>query len=289
MAIIAVKALGAGGGQTSSSKVANLANTACYGICILGAVSQNYQWAGWAGEQFLPTYRLSSCFLAVRCRLHRQCTGRAFRIMWRCIDIPFVHRGILVGTSDRSSSLLLCGQAINHTIHKRIYDRTSLMVPPIVFGVTIGAGGSLLWAAAGVVQFSYADEARKGTYIITVWSFVQAGAAIGSAIALGINFNKREASSGSPLAVYAVWIALMLATIALAYPYIAHPRQIRRKDGCPIAVFQERRTFREEVRDYARLTKDWKLWVIYAVGLAAESKHDLSYTKAFGDSKDMRS
>lgn len=92
----------------------------------------------------------------------------------------------------------------------------------------------------------------------------------GAAIAFGVNYDKVESATGSPNSVYIIFIAIEIIAIIFGVLFIVHPRHIRRSDGTAIAVFQARRTFKEEAIDYLKLTKDWKIWALYIIGLSSE-------------------
>jgi hypothetical protein len=111
-----------------------------------------------------------------------------------------------------------------------------------------------------------------------------------------VNYDKVESATGSPNSVYIIFIVIegtcdfigstsaldlryFFAVIAIIFGvlFIVHPRHIRRSDGTAIAVFQARRTFKEEAIDYLKLTKDWKIWALYIIGLSSE--RELTETK----------
>lgn len=138
---------------------------------------------------------------------------------------------------------------------------------------------------------AYADESKKGLYIVlresqeghrtfnkhnidnvlrAEWVIVALGSSIGAAIAFGVNYSKTEAASGSPTAIYLIFIIIEMVAIVIGFFFIVHPREIRRKDGTAIAIFQDKRTFREEASAYLALLKDWKIMVLYVIGLSSE-------------------
>ncbi|EIM92124.1 uncharacterized protein STEHIDRAFT_136133 [Stereum hirsutum FP-91666 SS1] len=150
-----------------------------------------------------------------------------------------------------------------------IYDRTGYQAPPITFGAVLGIGAGFLWTTAGFVQYSYADEKHKGKYIVLQWIMVAAGSFIGAAIEFGVNFHKTESDTGSPTSVYLIFIIIELVSIVFGIFFVIHPKDLVRKDGTGIAVFKPR-GFAEEAQAYLKLLWDWKIWMLYIVGLSAE-------------------
>lgn len=62
----------------------------------------------------------------------------------------------------------------------------------MVAGVIVGISSALLWTAQGSIMLAYPTEAQKGLYISIFWVILNMGSIVGSAIALGQNFDSKE-------------------------------------------------------------------------------------------------
>lgn len=62
----------------------------------------------------------------------------------------------------------------------------------MVAGVIVGISSALLWTAQGSIMLAYPTEAQKGLYISVFWVILNMGSIVGSAIALGQNFDSKE-------------------------------------------------------------------------------------------------
>lgn len=65
----------------------------------------------------------------------------------------------------------------------------------IVAGAILGLCAGLLWTAQGCMMMAYPTEAQKGVFIGIFWAIFNLGAVIGSAVALGLNFNNQVRGS----------------------------------------------------------------------------------------------
>ncbi|KFY09816.1 hypothetical protein V491_07953 [Pseudogymnoascus sp. VKM F-3775] len=114
-----------------------------------------------------------------------------------------------------------------------------------LFGAVMnGIGAGLLFTGAGFVQFAYAEEKEKGTYIFWQHTMLSGGAIIGAIVTFAINFYRAKASV--PTSVYAIFVAIMTFASLLALTFIISPKNIIRHDGTHLAKFKKT-TVKEEL------------------------------------------
>lgn len=99
----------------------------------------------------------------------------------------------------------------------------------------LGISAGLLWTACGFIQLAYAEEHEKATYITIQWAMIAAGGTVGSAIAFGINIHQTDAI-GVSTPVYAVFLTIMCASVAIAFFLIIKPEDVTRDDGTHLAL-----------------------------------------------------
>ncbi|KAF9069244.1 MFS general substrate transporter [Rhodocollybia butyracea] len=103
----------------------------------------------------------------------------------------------------------------------------------IASGAILGICAALLWAAEGSLMLAYPTEAQKGMYIAIFWTVFNLGGVVGSAVALGTNFNSTAGTVGND--TYIAFI--VLTAIGIVIPSImADPKRIIRSDGTKITV-----------------------------------------------------
>lgn len=88
-----------------------------------------------------------------------------------------------------------------------------------------------------------------------------------SLVAFGINFH--AAAARVPIAVYIVFIILMIAAIPIAFFFIVDPKRVQRSDGTAIRHYPHR-GFMVELKNQVELLKDWRILVLTIPFFASE-------------------
>ncbi|KAH8699180.1 membrane transporter [Talaromyces proteolyticus] len=153
------------------------------------------------------------------------------------------------------------------------YDARGQEWYPLLGGVVIGLCAGLLWTVSGFIQFAYAEEKDKGTYIAWQLFLLNLGCTIGSSVAFGINFHDTSLN-GVPISVYLIFIIIMTSAVALAFFAIVPPEDVRRDDGTHLAVFTAP-DFRTEVLGCFELLKDWRIVSLIIPMAATEMSQSL--------------
>ncbi|KAF8840593.1 MFS general substrate transporter [Paxillus ammoniavirescens] len=98
----------------------------------------------------------------------------------------------------------------------------------VVSGAVLGVCAALLWTAQGSLMMAYPTEAQKGSFIGIFWAIFNLGGVVGSAVALGQNFNSTAGSVGN-----GTYIGFLILTlIGVFIPLLmANPDKIIRTDG----------------------------------------------------------
>ncbi|KAH8425120.1 uncharacterized protein LDX57_002869 [Aspergillus melleus] len=136
-------------------------------------------------------------------------------------------------------------------------------------GVLEGVCAGLLWASAGAIAYSYAEEKRKASYVAIQWICCVGGSTIAAIIALGINFDSREEIAGAPISVYGVLIGLQVFSIVLSLLLLVRPSDIRRSDGLGIAnLFNSSAT--DELRGTREIVKEWRFILLLPAMFSGE-------------------
>lgn len=124
-------------------------------------------------------------------------------------------------------------------------------------GAIEGVSAALLWASAGYVAYSYAEEEDKALYITIQWCFCEGGSTIAALVALGINIHNEDQAGGAPTPVYIVFVVIQVIAMVMALTLLVKPKNVTRSDGTHIAVFKPP-NLREELLGVASLFKDYK-------------------------------
>ncbi|OKP11996.1 hypothetical protein PENSUB_2459 [Penicillium subrubescens] len=95
------------------------------------------------------------------------------------------------------------------------YDATGHDWFPLTAGILGGFGAGLLWTVSGFIQFAYAAEADKGTYIAWQLFLLAIGSTVGALVAFGISINE-TGLTGVPTSVYLTFIIIMSSAIVLS-------------------------------------------------------------------------
>ncbi|KAJ6140022.1 membrane transporter [Penicillium samsonianum] len=148
------------------------------------------------------------------------------------------------------------------------YDATGNQWFPLMAGVLGGAGAGLLWTVSGFIQFAYASEADKGTYIAWQLFLLALGSTLGALVAFGISI-KDAGLAGVPSSVYLTFIIIMSSAIILSLLAIKSPQTITRDDGTHLAIFAAT-DFKSEVTGCIHLLKDWRIVALIIPMIATE-------------------
>ncbi|KAK7903802.1 hypothetical protein LTR67_001822 [Exophiala xenobiotica] len=149
------------------------------------------------------------------------------------------------------------------------YDRTGGQAFPIVGGVILGACAPMLWTVVMAIQWSYATEVEKGTYITVQYVLNLLGSTIGALVAFIIILKGTSTANGSPTAVYITFIVLMFLGVATAFFGLVAPKSVRRADNTPIAVFHML-PYKEELRGVVSALQDWRVLAMLPVAFSTE-------------------
>ncbi|KFY04164.1 hypothetical protein V491_09445 [Pseudogymnoascus sp. VKM F-3775] len=131
------------------------------------------------------------------------------------------------------------------------YDATGQPWFAILGGVIGGMSAGLLWTVSGFIQFAYAEENDKGSYIAWQLFLLTIGSTVGALVVFGITIND--------VSLNGVPISVLLGIIP--------SNKVIREDGTHIAVFTAS-DFRTEIKGCVSLLKDWKI-VLLIIPMAA--------------------
>ncbi|KAM3520093.1 hypothetical protein MY4038_009559 [Beauveria bassiana] len=150
------------------------------------------------------------------------------------------------------------------------YDRTGHEWFPILGGVLLGLSAPMLWCTSGFIQWAYATELEKGKYIAIQYFINQIGSVVGSIVAFGIIYNNAASTEdGSPTSVYIVMIILICFAFPLTIFGLVSPKNVRRQDGTPIAIFHNL-SLAQELRGVARVLRDYRVMAMLPVIFSCE-------------------
>ncbi len=145
----------------------------------------------------------------------------------------------------------------------------------IAAGAVLGLCAALLWTSQGAIMMSYPIEGRKATGVALFWTIFNLGAVIGSAIAMGLNWNTGSASLSN--GTYAAFVALTgcgaFVTLALKAP-----GKMLRDDGSPVVV-PKHSHFLEEFQGLFRvLTTDPFIMALFPLFFASNFFYQWTFT-----------
>ena len=135
----------------------------------------------------------------------------------------------------------------------------------ILSGALLGLTAALFWAAQGAVMMSYPLERDKGRSFTVFWAIFQMGTLIGSAIALGIEFNSElpGVSSG----VYIAFMVIMLTSVGTSW-LVLPPDAVVRGDGT-IVRLDTSLSPADEAREFMLMFKDWRMLALFPMFFAS--------------------
>ncbi|KAF7556673.1 hypothetical protein G7Z17_g1267 [Cylindrodendrum hubeiense] len=133
-------------------------------------------------------------------------------------------------------------------------------------GVILGISAGLLWTVAGYIQFAYAEEKDKGSYIAWQLFLLSVGCALGALVVFLIT-KDITTLSGVPTSVYVTFIVIMASSLVVSFFCILPSEKIVREDGTRLAHFSAT-DFRTEIKECLMLLKDIRV-VLLIVPMAA--------------------
>lgn len=125
----------------------------------------------------------------------------------------------------------------------------------ILSGAILGVTAALFWAAQGSIMMSYPMEKDKGRSFTVFWILFQMGSLVGSAVALGIQFNSEM--PGVSTTLYIVMIVIMLTAIATSW-LILPAQQVVRGDSTLVEI-EASVSPMVEFQEFVKMLKDWKM------------------------------
>jgi hypothetical protein len=128
---------------------------------------------------------------------------------------------------------------------------------------------ALLWASAGAIAYSYAEEKDKALYMTIQWILCEGGSTIAALVALGINIHSSRQDAGAPTPVYIVFVIIQVLAMAMALLLLVRPNKVVRSDGTNIAIFQPP-TFKNEMRGVLNMLKDYRFMMLLPAIFVAE-------------------
>ncbi|KAJ6438094.1 hypothetical protein O9K51_08683 [Purpureocillium lavendulum] len=133
-------------------------------------------------------------------------------------------------------------------------------------GVILGISAGLLWTVAGYIQFAYAEEKHKGSYIAWQLFLLSVGCALGALVVFCIT-KDTTTLTGVPTSVYVTLVVVMASSVVVSLICILPSEKIVREDGTRLAHFSAS-DFRTEFTGCLMLLKDIRV-VMLIVPMAA--------------------
>lgn len=233
---LALTGLGAGGGKPASQAVAANVNAILYGVFFV---------TGWFGGTVMnligPNYTM---FLgSVGYSLY---TGKS----------PIAPPRILPLIERQPGGLWY-------------FDRSGNSWFAYLGGDIEGVSAALLWASAGAIAYSYAEEKDKALYMTIQWIMCEGGSTIAALVALGINIHSARQDAGVPTPVYIVFVIIQVLAMAMALLLLVRPSKVVRTDGTNIAIFQPP-TLKNEMVGVLNMLKDFRFMMLLPAIFVAE-------------------
>ncbi|KAF5598145.1 hypothetical protein FPANT_3909 [Fusarium pseudoanthophilum] len=135
-------------------------------------------------------------------------------------------------------------------------------------GVILGISAGLLWTVAGYIQFAYAEEKQKGSFIAWQLFLLSVGCAVGALVVFLIT-KDITTLTGVPTSVYVTFIVIMASAVVLSLVCVLPSRKIVREDGTHLAHFSAT-DFRTEIRGCVMLLKDTRVLLLIMPMVATE-------------------
>ncbi|KAL5335483.1 major facilitator superfamily domain-containing protein [Aspergillus crustosus] len=135
------------------------------------------------------------------------------------------------------------------------FDRSGNSWLAYLGGGIEGISAALLWASAGAIAYSYAEEKDKALYMTIQWILCETGSTIAALVALGISIDGGRENEGAPTPVYIVFVVIQVIAMAMALLLLVRPSTVIRSDGTHIAIFKTP-TLRTELRGIKDMLKN---------------------------------
>lgn len=147
------------------------------------------------------------------------------------------------------------------------FNHTQNLGYVIFSGVLLGCCAGILWSAQGAIMMSYPTEKLKGRFISWFWVIFNLGGAIGSAIAIGLNYHGDFGGTVSD----GTYIGLLILTFlgaCLAWTLVDAKHVIRR-DGSKI-ILMKHPTWKSEIYGlYETLRNDPHIALLFPMFFAS--------------------
>ncbi|EXJ86431.1 hypothetical protein A1O3_03382 [Capronia epimyces CBS 606.96] len=149
------------------------------------------------------------------------------------------------------------------------FDRTGNSWLAYLGGGIEGVSAALLWASAGAIAYSYAEEKDKALFMTIQWCMCEGGSTIAALVALGINMHSSRQDAGAPTPVYIVFVVIQVFAMVLALTLLVRPAKVVRSDGTKIAIFKQP-TVKSELVGILEMIKDYKFMMLLPAIFVAE-------------------
>ncbi|KAI4596843.1 hypothetical protein KJ359_005187 [Pestalotiopsis sp. 9143b] len=168
------------------------------------------------------------------------------------------------------------------------YEVTGNAAFPLIGGAIVGVGAGAVFITSGYIQVAYSNDKNKGQFIAIQNTIQAAGSIICSILPVILNRENTE-RAGVPAAIYATYIALMLAVALLSLITLRRPDEVKGDADVKVVALNNKSNMSELLSNLA-VFKDWKLLVMLPAFLPAGSfLIYLGSTNAFENSLRARS
>ncbi|OAP64702.1 hypothetical protein AYL99_00674 [Fonsecaea erecta] len=149
------------------------------------------------------------------------------------------------------------------------FDRTGNSWLAYMGGGIEGVSAALLWASAGAIAYSYAEEKDKALFMTIQWCMCEGGSTIAALVALGINMHSARQDAGAPTPVYIVFVVIQVFAMVLALTLLVRPAKVVRSDGTKIAIFKQP-SLKGELRGILEMIRDFRFMMLLPAIFVAE-------------------
>ncbi|KIW79626.1 hypothetical protein Z517_06240 [Fonsecaea pedrosoi CBS 271.37] len=149
------------------------------------------------------------------------------------------------------------------------FDRSGHSWLAYLGGGIEGVSAALLWASAGAIAYSYAEEKDKALFMTIQWCMCEGGSTIAALVALGINIHSARQDAGAPTPVYVVFVVIQVLAMVLALTLLVRPAKVVRSDGTKIAIFKQP-SLKSELEGIVEMIKDYRFMMLLPAIFVAE-------------------
>ncbi|OQV07673.1 hypothetical protein CLAIMM_12073 [Cladophialophora immunda] len=149
------------------------------------------------------------------------------------------------------------------------FDRTGNSWLAYMGGGIEGVSAALLWASAGAIAYSYAEEKDKALFMTIQWCMCEGGSTVAALVALGINMHSARQDAGAPTPVYVVFVVIQVLAMVLALTLLVRPAKVVRSDGTKIAIFKQP-SLKGELRGILEMIRDFRFMMLLPAIFVAE-------------------